>query len=138
MNQSVAARKAQIPALQAGRRAVLGALLMAGFGASAAFADTATDAWPSKPVRLVVPFPASGATDLISRVIAQRVSQDLSQQFVVDNKPGAGGTIGAAEAVKAAPDGATLLFTTSSTLATPHVSSELPRRARLHAHRPCG
>ncbi|QIL84010.1 tripartite tricarboxylate transporter substrate binding protein [Diaphorobacter sp. HDW4A] len=99
---------------------------MAGFGASAAFADTATDAWPSKPVRLVVPFPASGATDLISRVIAQRVSQDLSQQFVVDNKPGAGGTIGAAEAVKAAPDGATLLFTTSSTHAiSPHLMSRL-------------
>ncbi|MBF5002685.1 Bug family tripartite tricarboxylate transporter substrate binding protein [Diaphorobacter caeni] len=132
MNQSIAARGAQSPAPHAGRRAVLGALLIAGcgglggLGASAALADPAVDAWPGKPVRLVVPFPASGATDLISRVIAQRVSQDLGQQFVVDNKPGAGGTIGAAEAVKAAPDGTTLLFTTSSTHAiSPHLMPRL-------------
>ncbi|SFB74796.1 Tripartite-type tricarboxylate transporter, receptor component TctC [Polaromonas sp. OV174] len=83
--------------------------------------------WPERPVRLVVPFPAGGATDLVARVIAQRVSKDIGQQIVVDNKAGAGGTIGSAEAAKAAPDGYTLLLTTSSTHAiSPHLMSRLP------------
>ena len=87
--------------------------------------------WPDRPVRVVVPFPASGATDLVARVIARQVSQDLGQQFVVDNKPGAGGTIGAFEAAKAAPDGYTLLLTTSSTHAiSPHLMPRLAYDAR--------
>ena len=57
-------------------------------------------AWPERPVRVVVPFPASGATDLVARVVTQRVATDLGQQLVVDNKPGAGGTLGTAEAAK--------------------------------------
>ena len=60
--------------------------------------------WPDRPVRVIVPFPASGATDLVARVVTQRVAADLGQQMVVDNKPGAGGTIGTAEAAKAAPE----------------------------------
>ena len=63
--------------------------------------------WPDRPVRVIVPFPASGATDLVARVVTQRVAADLGQQLVVDNKPGAGGTLGTAEAAKAAPDGYT-------------------------------
>ncbi|MBV8250126.1 MAG: tripartite tricarboxylate transporter substrate binding protein [Comamonas sp.] len=87
-------------------------------------------AWPSRPVRVIVPFPASGATDLVARVIAQRVSQELGQQLVIDNRPGAGGTIGAAEAAKAAADGYTLLFTTSSTHAiSPHLMPRLAYKA---------
>ena len=87
--------------------------------------------WPDRPVRVVVPFPASGATDLVARVIARQVSQDLGQQFVVDNKPGAGGTIGTLEAAKAAPDGYTLLLTTSSTHAiSPHLMPRLAYDAR--------
>ncbi|MBS0292227.1 MAG: tripartite tricarboxylate transporter substrate binding protein [Proteobacteria bacterium] len=87
--------------------------------------------WPDRPVRVVVPFPASGATDLVARVLTQRVSQDLGQQFVVENRPGAGGTIGAAEAAKAAPDGYTLLLTTSSTHAiSPHLMPRLTYDAR--------
>ena len=126
MNQPVVAGHTLSHAHTIGRRSVLGAMLLAGLASPAAWADAATDTWPSKPVRVVVPFPSSGATDLVSRVIAQRVSQDLGQQFVIDNKPGAGGTIGAAEAVKAAPDGATLLFTTSSTHAiSPHLMPRL-------------
>lgn len=66
--------------------------------------------WPDRPVRVIVPFPASGATDLVARVVTQRVAADLGQQLVVDNKPGAGGTLGTAEAAKAAPDGYTLLL----------------------------
>ena len=86
--------------------------------------------WPDHPVRVVVPFPASGATDLVARVVAQKVSQDIGQQLVIDNKPGAGGTIGAGEAAKAPADGYTLLFTTSSTHAiSPHLMSKLAYKA---------
>ena len=103
----------------------LGAVLLA--WALAAQAQT----WPDRPVRVVVPFPASGATDLVARVVTQRVAQDLGQQFVVDNKPGAGGTIGAAEAAKAPADGYTLLLTTSSTHAiSPHLMPRLAYDAR--------
>ena len=88
-------------------------------------------AWPERPVRVVVPFPASGATDLVARVVTQRVATDLGQQMVVDNKPGAGGTIGAAEAAKAPADGYTLLLTTSSTHAiSPHLMPRLAYDAR--------
>lgn len=81
--------------------------------------------WPDRPVRVIVPFPASGATSLVARVVAQRVAADLGQQLVVDNKPGAGG-LGTAEAAKAAPDGYTLLLTTSSTHAiSPHLMPKL-------------
>jgi tripartite-type tricarboxylate transporter receptor subunit TctC len=87
--------------------------------------------WPDRPVRVIVPFPASGATDLVARVVAQRVAQDLGQQMVVDNRPGAGGTIGSAEAAKAQPDGYTLLLTTSSTHAiSPHLMPRLAYDAR--------
>lgn len=83
--------------------------------------------WPERPVRLVVPFPAGGATDLVARVIAQRVSKDIGQQVIVDNKAGAGGTIGSAEAAKAPADAYTLLLTTSSTHAiSPHLMPKLP------------
>lgn len=83
--------------------------------------------WPERPVRLVVPFPAGGATDLVARVIAQRVSRDIGRQVIVDNKAGAGGTIGSVEVAKAAADGYTLLLTTSSTHAiSPHLMPRLP------------
>ena len=87
--------------------------------------------WPDKPVRVIVPFPASGATDLVARVVAQRVAADVGQQMVIDNKPGAGGTIGTAEAAKAPADGYTLLLTTSSTHAiSPHLMPRLAYDAR--------
>ena len=75
----------------------------------------AAQAWPSKPLRMVIPFPAGGATDIIGRTIAQKLGSALGQQVVVDNKPGAGGTIGADLVAKAAPDGYTILMATSST-----------------------
>lgn len=87
-------------------------------------------AWPTKPVRLVVPFPPGGATDLLARVIAQRVGQTLGQTVVVENRAGAGGTLGSNEAAKAAPDGYTLLIATSSTHAVgPHLNPNLPYKA---------
>ncbi|MDP3760717.1 MAG: tripartite tricarboxylate transporter substrate binding protein [Ramlibacter sp.] len=71
--------------------------------------------FPSKPIRLVVPFPAGGATDIFARAVSQRLGEKLGTTIVVDNKPGAGGTIGSDIAAKAQPDGYTLLLATSST-----------------------
>ena len=75
----------------------------------------AAQTYPSKPVRLVVPFPPGGATDILSRALSQELGKKLGQAIVVENKPGAGGTIGALAGAQAAPDGYTLLLTTSST-----------------------
>ena len=73
-------------------------------------------AWPTaKPMRLVIPFPAGGATDTVGRTVAQKLGAALNQQIVVDNKPGAGGSLGADIVAKAPADGYTILMSTSST-----------------------
>ena len=77
--------------------------------------SAAAQAWPSKPIRMVIPFPAGGATDIIGRVIGQKLGTALGQQVVIDNKPGAGGTIGSDMVAKAPADGYTILMATSST-----------------------
>lgn len=82
--------------------------------ASAACAQS----YPVKSVRLVVPFPAGSATDLAARVVGQQLSSALGQPFVIDNKPGAGGSIAAMEVIRAAPDGYTLLFSSNSAIAS--------------------
>ncbi len=71
--------------------------------------------YPARPVRLVVPFPPAGATDILGRTLAQKLGEALGQQVIVENKPGAGGTIGSDAVAKAAADGYTLLMATTST-----------------------
>ena len=67
-------------------------------------------AWPSKPIRIVVPFPPGGALDVVARGLAEQMRTDLGQQVIVDNRAGAGGTVGSAQVARAAPDGYTILL----------------------------
>ena len=87
----------------------------------------AQQAYPSKSIRLIVPFPAGGATDLFARTVSQKLSERLGQTVVVDNKPGAGGTLGADLAAKASADGYTLLLSTTSTHSIgPNLNPKIP------------
>ena len=72
-------------------------------------------AYPSKPIKLIIPFPAGGATDIVGRVVAQQLGVELGQTVVVDNRAGAAGVIGSESVARAAPDGYTILLSTSST-----------------------
>jgi tripartite-type tricarboxylate transporter receptor subunit TctC len=90
-------------------------------------AATLAQGYPVKPVRMVVPFPPGGATDIVARLIAQKLTDSVGQQVIVDNRAGAGGTIGSDNAAKSAPDGYTLVMATSSTHAiAPSLYSKLP------------
>jgi tripartite-type tricarboxylate transporter receptor subunit TctC len=83
--------------------------------------------WPQKPVRFVVPFPPGGATDISARLIAQKLSDLWGQTIVIDNRGGAGGGVGAAEAARAAPDGYTFFFPSGSVVtANQHIYAKLP------------
>ena len=100
-----------------------GALALCAAAVPAAFAQ----AYPNKPIRLVVPFPAGGATDLFARTLSQKMGEKLGTSLVIDNKPGAGGAIGSDLAAKAPADGYTLLLATTSTHAIgPAINPRLP------------
>ncbi|CAN5551873.1 tripartite tricarboxylate transporter substrate binding protein [soil metagenome] len=100
------------------RRLALAALLTVCTSLSATLSPAfAADPWPSRPVRMVVPFPAGGSSDAVARLIAQRLSEKFGQQFVVDNKPGAAGNLGTDNVAKSPGDGYTLALTTSGPLA---------------------
>ena len=79
-----------------------------------ATAGTALAAWPEKPIRIVVTFAAGGASDIVARTISEPLAKALGQPVIVDNKPGAGGTLGGMEVVRAAPDGYTLMLSNST------------------------
>ena len=91
--------------------------------ASLPVAARAQEAWPSKPVRVVVPFPAGGVVDLVTRAVTDRLAVVLKQPFVVEPRPGANGNIGTEAVARAAPDGYTLLTATPATVTQPLLSS---------------
>jgi tripartite-type tricarboxylate transporter receptor subunit TctC len=86
----------------------------------------ASQGYPSKVVRVVVPYPPGGTVDTVARVIAARLSENLGQQFIVDNRPGANGTIGSNSVAKAPPDGYTLLLQASTFVAAPLLMTNVP------------
>ena len=106
------------------RRNFVAASVAAAFAPLAAWAQ---DAWPAKPVKLIVPFPPGGPTDVMGRTAAKAMGDKLGQQFVVENKAGAGGNIGTEAMAKAAPDGYTIGLTAISSLAiAPHLYAKVP------------
>jgi len=90
-------------------------LLLALAAAPALLSPARAQIWPAKPLRIIVPFPAGQSTDILARVTAEQLGKALGQQVIVENRPGAAGSIGADVAAKAAPDGYTLLMVTIST-----------------------
>jgi tripartite-type tricarboxylate transporter receptor subunit TctC len=82
--------------------------------------------YPVKPVRVVIVFPPGGATDIVGRIAFQKVGEQLNQQFVIDNRAGAGGTIGAALVAKSLPDGYTLMVYSTTIVANAHLYTKLP------------
>jgi tripartite-type tricarboxylate transporter receptor subunit TctC len=94
------------------RRSLLAAALLPGVA-------RAEEAWPARPVRLVIPFGAGGPIDTIGRMIAEQLRDRLGQPFVIDNRPGAGGSIGIRTAVQSPPDGSVLLLTSASLASVP-------------------
>ena len=107
-------------------RATLLSAALAGMTTMMTPAIAASD-FPNQPIRLIVPFAPGGSTDIVARIVSQRMGEELGQTVIVENKAGAGGAIGAAEAARAKPDGYTLSVATVSTMAVnPACRSDLP------------
>ncbi len=104
---------------------ILGACAMLAVATIGAMPATAAD-YPDKPVKVIVPFAAGGPTDVMARLIAQKLSEILKQQFFVENKPGAGGNIGMTQAARSAPDGYTILVASSSFTVNPSLYAKNP------------
>ena len=104
----------------------LGVLLALVIGLPLAEALAAADSYPSKPIRLIIPFAPGGSTDIIGRLVATKLSERLGKQLVPENHGGAGGTIGMEMVAKSKPDGYTLLFTSASIATNPLLYKKVP------------
>jgi tripartite-type tricarboxylate transporter receptor subunit TctC len=82
--------------------------------------------YPAKAVRVITPWPAGGLTDVVGRIVFQKISETTGQQFIVDNRPGAAGTIGADLVAKSRPDGYTLMVHSTTHVGNPHIYKQLP------------
>jgi tripartite-type tricarboxylate transporter receptor subunit TctC len=103
-----------------------GQLVVAGLLAASTGAYAQAPAWPSKPVRMIVPFAPGGNTDIIARIVAPRMSENLGQQLIVDNRGGAGSIIGTEMAARAPADGYTLLMVSAAHVINPAMLKKLP------------
>ncbi len=94
---------------------------------AAALPDSSVaESYPSRPIRLIVPFPPGGAADILARLVGNKISEQIGQPFVVENRPGAGGTLGADAAAKSPPDGYTILHNTNGAAIAPALYRTLP------------
>jgi tripartite-type tricarboxylate transporter receptor subunit TctC len=101
-------------------------LAMALAASALAASPALTQSYPSKPIRVVVPFAAGGAVDQLARIVGAKLQESFGQPVVIDNRPGAGGTIAAGEVAKAAPDGHTILQHTNGQAISPAIYKSLP------------
>lgn len=99
--------------------------LLGGAAVTLPSAARAAEPFPSRPIRLIVPYPAGGGTDIVGRVLGQKLHESLGQPVVIDNRSGAGGTLGTAMAAKAAPDGYTLVLVPTSHVINPSIYAKL-------------
>jgi len=109
-----------------GYRLVTAALAIGGLLTSGLFGVAVAQSYPTRPIKLVVPFPAGGPADVLGRLITQKLSESFGSPVIVDNRSGANGIIGTDLVAKAAPDGYTMLINTGSTTINAHVYSKLP------------
>jgi tripartite-type tricarboxylate transporter receptor subunit TctC len=118
--------KQHLSTFTASSLALMGVMALSLFPA-VANAQTSSIAYPTKPIRLVVPFPAGGATDIFARTLSQKLAEKIGSAVVVENKPGAGGTLGSDLVAKSPSDGYTLLLATSSTHSIgPNLNPKMP------------
>lgn len=82
--------------------------------------------YPAKTVRVIIPWPPGGSNDIVGRLVMQKMSENLGQQFIIDNRGGAAGTIGSDVVAKSAPDGYTIMVHSTTHVANPHLYKKLP------------
>ena len=91
--------------------------------------EAAAQTYPNRPIRMIVPFPPGGAADILARLIGNKVAEQVGQPLVVENRPGAGGTLGADAAAKSPPDGYTILHNTNGARSRPRSTAPCPSTA---------